>query len=251
MLIPIRIGCTITLSIVAAGLWLVPCTFALAQTAKQYSRLNSAAVFLEYSNTSSHVEWGVSRKRKFESSGAEYARRFNAPHWFNWTPHASVFYEMSVLPVGFLQDQVATDVSLDTNAINVTTSPIYNVCQPGVFSAGGHAFNRSCGTRWTYMGGASPVGFRVNFGPNRRVQPLIDSHLGFFASNRNVPVNDSSSFNFTFEFGAGIELFRDHTRSVAIEYRLHHLSNGYLGNDNPGVDNQAIVVTIRFGRSVD
>ncbi|WP_162538158.1 acyloxyacyl hydrolase [Granulicella sp. WH15] len=249
-----RIKLPLSVGVVMIGSMLAPNL--LAQVPIQYSRLNSFSLFSEYSHTSSHIEWGVSRKRQFVNTGVEYARRFNAPHWFNWTPHASVFYEMGVLPAAFLQDQVATDVILNTNVVNATTSPIYNICVPGVFTVPqpgnqGYTFSRSCGTRWTYMGGASPAGFRVNFAPKKKVQPLIDSHLGFLVSNRDIPVNNSSSFNFTFEFGAGVELFENHNRSLAIEYRLHHLSNAYLGYDNPGVDSQALAVTFRFGRSLN
>ena len=53
--------------------------------------------------------------------------------------------------------------------------------------------------------------------------------------------------NFTFEFGAGLEMYRGNGRSVALEYRLHHLSNAYAGYNNPGVDNQIIKLTYSFG----
>jgi hypothetical protein len=97
------------------------------------------------------------------------------------------------------------------------------------------------------MGGASPVGFRVNLGPKHSLQPFIDSHLGFFLAPRDEPVSNSSNFNFTFEFGAGLELYRDTGRSLALEYRLHHFSNAYLSDNNPGVDNQIVKLSYSFG----
>jgi len=225
-----------------------------AQNEPYYSRLNTFSTYVEYSNTSSHVRWGVSRKRKLVSVGGSYARRFNAPHWFDWTRQASVFYEIEVAPLNFIEDQVATDTASYTGFPGTYTYqyPVYNVCQPfnATYNPGPSAYtvSRSCGTRWTYLGGLSPVGFRINARPRYRVQPFIDSHLGFLVSPRDVPVNLSSRMNFTFEFGAGVEMYRRAGQSVAVEYRLHHLSNAYMGYDNPGVDNQIIKLTYSFGR---
>jgi hypothetical protein len=100
------------------------------------------------------------------------------------------------------------------------------------------------------MGGVKPVGFRFNFGPHSRIQPFLDSHLGFLAALRDVPVDNSSAMNFTFEFGAGLEIFREHGRSIVLEFRLHHLSNAYAGDNNPGVDNQLVHVGYSFGKYV-
>jgi opacity protein-like surface antigen len=241
------------------SLWIVLClavclaVSARAQNEPYYSRLNTFSAYVEYSNTSSHVHWGVARKRRLVSVGGSYARRFNAPHWFDWTRHASVFYELEVAPLNFIEDQVATDVITFTGYPSSTyIYPLDRLCEsfssvvrgnPVGFSA-----SRSCGTRWTYMGGISPVGFRVNARPRHRVQPFVDSHLGFVVSPRDVPVDLSSRMNFTFEFGAGVEMYRRQGQSVAVEYRLHHLSNAYAGYNNPGVDNQIIKVTYSFGR---
>ena len=96
--------------------------------------------------------------------------------------------------------------------------PTDYVCVPGNFvSYDGQSFQRSCGTRWTYMASANPVGFRVNFRPKHKLQPFIDSHLGAFLAPHNEPVDGSSSFNFTFKFGAGLELYRNSGKSFAVE----------------------------------
>jgi hypothetical protein len=242
------------------SLWTVLCLFvclavcAHAQNEPYYSRLNTFSTYVSYSNTSSHVHWGVSRKRKLVSVGGAYARRFNAPHWFDWTRHASVFYEIEVAPLNFIEDQVATDTLTFTGfqqGTYTSITQVYNVCQPFTFTYpgfAGYTAVRTCGTRWTYLGGLSPVGFRVNARPRHRIQPFVDSHLGFLVSTKDVPVNLSSQMNFTFEFGAGVEMYRREGRSLALEYRLHHLSNAYVGYDNPGVDNQIIKLTYSFGR---
>lgn len=227
-------------------------TFCAAQTDHYYSRLNTFSIYSEYSNTSSYIHWGVSRRRRLVSVGGSYARRFDAPHWFDWTPHASVFYELEVAPVLLIQNPIATDVYNLSSGPIVMSGPIVELCVTGSYvSYDGLPFVRtSCGRRWEYAGGASPVGFRVNFDPEKRLQPFIDSHLGFLLSSRDEPVSGSSNFNFTFEFGAGLELYRNTGRSVALEYRLHHLSNAYLSNNNPGVDSQIIKLTYSFGGKI-
>jgi opacity protein-like surface antigen len=67
-------------------------------------------------------------------------------------------------------------------------------------------------------------------------------------SFRDLPMFDSSAFNFTFAFGAGLEFFRTESHSVRVEYRVQHLSNAYLGTTNPGADSQVIQTTWNWGR---
>ncbi|WP_213804557.1 acyloxyacyl hydrolase [Granulicella sp. dw_53] len=81
-----------------------------------------------------------------------------------------------------------------------------------------------------------------------RFQPFFIANGGFLASPRDLPVNNSSRFNFTFEFGGGLEPFRDHRHAWSIDYRIHHLSNAYLGRTNPGINSQLITLTHSFGR---
>jgi hypothetical protein len=105
-----------------------------------------------------------------------------------------------------------------------------------------------CGSRWAYAGGLSPLGQKVNFAPHHRIQPFIATNAGFLVSPRDIPANDSSRFNFTFEFGGGMGLYRNHRHSVAIEYRIHHLSNAYIGDNNPGVDSGIFKLTYSSSR---
>ena len=60
---------------------------------------------------------------------------------------------------------------------------------------------------------------------------------------------DSSAFNFTFSFGAGLDFFRRPNRSMRLEYRLQHLSNADLGASiDPGIDSQMIHLGYAWGR---
>jgi opacity protein-like surface antigen len=72
---------------------------------------------------------------------------------------------------------------------------------------------------------------------------------GFAVSPRDIPVFNSSTFNFTFEGGAGVEIYQSHTRSCQLEYRYHHLANAGGGSTaNPGIDSGVVKVTYSFGR---
>jgi opacity protein-like surface antigen len=89
--------------------------------------------------------------------------------------------------------------------------------------------------------GANPLGFQVNFG-EKKVQPFANSSIGFLYFNRQVPAPASSQFNFTFNFGGGIELFAASRRSFTVGYKYHHLSNADTGIINPGIDSNVIYV---------
>jgi len=81
------------------------------------------------------------------------------------------------------------------------------------------------GTRSTYVSGFSPLGYKLSAFPHRHIQPFVTGLSGFAVSPRDIPVFNSSSFNYTFEFGAGVEIYQSHTRSIQMEYRYHHLAN--------------------------
>jgi hypothetical protein len=92
----------------------------------------------------------------------------------------------------------------------------------------------------TYAGGATPLGLQVNFLNRHRVQPFVDAHGGLLYFTRQEPVPNSSQFNFTFNFGAGVQVFTGTRSSLLLGYKYHHISNDNSGNANPGVDNNEI-----------
>jgi len=91
-----------------------------------------------------------------------------------------------------------------------------------------------------YGFGAAPIGWKFNFRRNRRVQPFAQATGGFLYFNRQAPVDDSSRFNFTFDFSGGVQIVNSNRRSFTIGYKYQHISNGFTGNFNPGVDVQMI-----------
>ena len=102
--------------------------------------------------------------------------------------------------------------------------------------------------RWTYTGGASPLGFQLNGLKWRRLQPVGMVNGGFLVSTREIPVEQASYFNFVFQAGGGIEWYRTTQQSILFEYRLQHFSNGHLGTYNPGTDGGLWKLTCRFGK---
>lgn len=238
-------------SLLAALLFVSGTSFSQSQDVSPYSPRQAVSAFMEYSNTSSHILLGASQNRRFAAFGLGYSLRL-----FH-TRHVDWYYAPEVLPVIFLEDPVATD-AIDLTGIGSfrQSGPTVSPCRAENFTVpteptNGPAeviFNRTCSSRWTYAGGLSPLGQRFNFRPRSRLQPFVIGNAGFLVATRDVPVNDSSRFNFTFEFGAGVEFFRDHHRSWSIDYRLHHLSNDYTGTYNPGVDNQIFRLTYKLGR---
>jgi opacity protein-like surface antigen len=106
----------------------------------------------------------------------------------------------------------------------------------------------TCGRRWTYGQGFSPVGLQYSFMPRHGIQPFVSSTAGYIFSTRPIPTSSAGSFNFTFDFGAGLEFFHSRTRSIQVEYRFHHISNHYTADVNPGIDNGVFKLSYAFGR---
>jgi opacity protein-like surface antigen len=106
----------------------------------------------------------------------------------------------------------------------------------------------TCSRRWTIGEGMMPVGFQWNFIPHHRIQPFLIGHGGYMYSSHAIPIQDAGHFNFAFDFGTGIEIFRCSKRSLRLDYRYHHISNQDTASVNPGIDNGLAEITYCFGR---
>ena len=222
-----------------------------------FSRRNTFTVFAEYSNDSSHILMGVSENRKLAAFGGSYARRL-------WPSHfGDLRYIVELRPVLMESDPVYQTRYVITpinppGPTSTTTSATeyYLACKPGssqqTIPTPTQTYSlmttTTCGRRWTYAQGFSPVGLQYGFRPSHGIQPFVSSTAGYVFSTRPIPTSDAGSFNFTFDFGAGIEFFHARTRSIQVEYRFHHISNHYTADDNPGIDNGVIKLSYAFGR---
>jgi hypothetical protein len=230
---------------------------AFPQTAPEpgaYSRLNSFGLFGEYSNDSSHILIGNAENRKLLDFGGTYSRRVLLNRFVDGQ------YMVELRPILLESDPVFHET------INVISPPPQQTftenlmyapaCKP--FSASSSSVFQgvlysdtetvACNRRWTFGEGFSPFGFKWNFRPRHRIQPVFTTLAGYMFSTQPIPISSAGSFNFTFEFGAGFEFYRSGTRSIRAEYRFHHLSNAHSAASNPGVDSGLLQVTYAFGR---
>jgi opacity protein-like surface antigen len=67
-------------------------------------------------------------------------------------------------------------------------------------------------------------------------------------STQPIPIIQAGSFNFTFDLGAGFEIYRTLHRSIRVEYRYHHISNHNTAQENPGIDSGLFQASYAFGR---
>ena len=103
----------------------------------------------------------------------------------------------------------------------------------------GKPLNNPAGT--FYGAGSSPIGVQANFGP-KRIQPFVNGSLGFLYFTRQVPILESSQFNYTITVGFGAQMFWRPGRSFTVGWKYHHLSNDYQGHLNPGIDSGVFYV---------
>jgi hypothetical protein len=223
-----------------------------AQSSATWTHKYDLGVFGEYAPTSTHIWLGYARQRKLVGLGGSLAWRLINRHSFE------LAYLIEVRPV--LMESDPTMVSITNVQFGtfwfvppfVVVDPINPVDFTMIQTNGNtqeYPWIADYSRRWTYTGGASPFGVKLNGFTHRRLQPEIMGNGGFLISTRDIPVADSSSFNFTFEFGAGLQWYRTPSQSIQAEFRYHHLSNGDLGTTNPGVDSVLWKVTYNFGRN--
>ncbi|MGA2349263.1 MAG: acyloxyacyl hydrolase [Terracidiphilus sp.] len=229
-----------------------------APASTYYGRTNTYSIFSAYSGDSSHMLLGTAENRKLLEFGVAYGRKLFRNRVVNWQYHGEL------LPVALESDPevqrtfyqvtpvVATYIDPPTLQANacVAASGSYSdsyTFPDGTVTYSGTEIDR-CLRRWTIGEGISPIGFQWNFMPRHKLQPFLISHGGYMYSTRPIPTTYAGSFNFTFDGGAGIEVFRSKTRSICAEYRYHHISNHNTASDNPGIDNGLFQLTYSFGR---
>jgi len=90
--------------------------------------------------------------------------------------------------------------------------------------------------------GLSPVGFQLNFRRRERVQPFAQASGGFLYFGERVPDERGAQFNFTGDFGGGVQWKTGARRAWTVGYRYHHVSNGYRADVNPGFDSNLFYI---------
>ncbi len=258
----LRTGC-LRRFIRTTGLCLLISATACAVTCAQdlggpYSSPKAFTGFVEYSNDSSHILIGYATGRKITALGAGFERRTFLHNGMAGSLTAEIRPLMTVtdptmkgFKLEFPEQPAYSGVVTFTSPIPVD-NPVSGKPLNVILVTQNQAFTGTAtyigGTRSTFVTAISPLGYKLNLLPHKRIQPFVTGLTGVVFAPRDIPVFNSSSFNFTFELGAGLEIFQTHTRSCRMEYRYHHLSNADRGNVNPGIDSGVVKVTYSFGR---
>lgn len=95
--------------------------------------------------------------------------------------------------------------------------------------------------------GAYPLGLRVTFRFRERVRPFIAGHTGGLYFSEPVPDLRGRRFNFAVGVGAGVRVALPRRLSLTLGYRYHHLSNGFRGSINPGLDANLLYLLVGTG----
>jgi hypothetical protein len=238
----------------AVFLGIVPPALAQVPDSAADGRKNTFGIFVDYSNDSSHIVLGSAQGRKFTELGFQYERRLIVSRHLVWK------YTGEFRPLIAESDLTTFDSVVQTlplPPITYTTTPVATPqCSPASFNYSGTVngvlyvgtTTVSCGRRWTYVEGISPLGTRINLLPRKRWQPTGSILTGLLLSAKKIPVDTGGSFNFMFQVGAGVEYFRTCTQSMRLEYQLQHFSNAYTAPTNYGVDSGLFKFTYTFGR---
>jgi opacity protein-like surface antigen len=95
--------------------------------------------------------------------------------------------------------------------------------------------------------GVTPL-FLYNFKSTGRITAFAEAGLGLLYTDLD-PERFGSSFNFTPQAGIGIRYHLTDERSIRLAYRLHHISNGGLDDDNNrSIDSHFLIFGISFRR---
>lgn len=94
--------------------------------------------------------------------------------------------------------------------------------------------------------GIVPIGLQANFRDDKVIQPFLNSTGGFVFLDDPFPDWRGKKFNFTFGIGGGIEFIISPSVSLSLGLKYHHLSNGYRGEVNPGIDSSLFYTAITF-----
>lgn len=204
-----------------------------------------------YSPDSSHILIGDAEHRRVWTVGAEYT------HLLRQRTRYRLDYEGSVMPVYEETDPTVTGTEFNLNGTLIVTPQtplrvVYVSNAPiGTAVTGKDTASpiyAVFGRENTYAAAITPLGARISGFPRWRMRPSFSLDLGFVVSHRDIPVDDSDRFNYLFSFGPGLEFFRDRKTSLRVEYIFRHMSNAGQGDQNPGVDQGVVRITVSLHR---
>lgn len=84
--------------------------------------------------------------------------------------------------------------------------------------------------------GTYPLGLRLEFRQWQWIRPFIAGQTGIFYFSDAVPNERGHHVNFVAGLGGGLRMTLTDRTVLTFGYRYHHLSNGFRGSINPGLD---------------
>jgi len=96
----------------------------------------------------------------------------------------------------------------------------------------------------TYGAGAYPLGLRLTFRDGRPLRPFLAGQTGALYFSEAVPDSRGRQLNFAAGIGAGLQVSLPRHSTLTIGYRYHHLSNGFRGSINPGIDANVLYLEV-------
>ena len=136
-------------------------------------------------------------------------------------------------------DKVASAYTFDVIPMAmVTNNPQTEVIGEGIFST------EQVRTTSVYGFGLAPIGLKFYFLQARRLKFFANTSGGILTFLNEVPVENARKFNFTFDFGLGMQITTDSHWALTLGYKLHHLSNAETAHSNPGLDSSVFYLGV-------
>jgi hypothetical protein len=209
--------------------------------------LTASSAFKAFATLSFILLLAVQESPAQQPSGAENRRNefgvwgaisFDATTWIGYTPDAR-FGNVGLRYGRVLAANQSLAFSWTIDAVPVA---VLSVKRFTILPTGSGSFTVRQTRDHTYGAGLSPIGLKLNFRRSQMLQPFASGSGGFLYFSKQVPVAGASQFNFTFDFGGGIEMVRNERRGISIGYKYQHISNGHSSPINPGIDVQMVYV---------
>lgn len=87
-----------------------------------------------------------------------------------------------------------------------------------------------------YGAGFSPLGLQISMPLWGGIRAYVAGAGGGLWFTREVPIPEARRFNYSLEFGGGLDVAAGVTHVVVIGFKVHHLSNMNTALANPGLD---------------
>jgi hypothetical protein len=98
-----------------------------------------------------------------------------------------------------------------------------------------------------YGVGFTPAGLQIYLSLTSKVRLFANAAGGMLWFTRDMPVPDASRLNFSAEAGGGVRIARG-PNGILIGAKFHHMSNGYMGKENPGIDGNVLYAGLSRAR---